>query len=241
MTHTMQFERTIQLIGEEPFRQLQAARVLLVGVGGVGGWCAEALVRTGIGHLTLIDMDTVAESNLNRQLVATRSNIGRNKVEEMRSRLLCICPEADIQAIAAKYDTDGMLDDGTARTPIDLTRFDYIVDAIDMPDCKMRLIHDATHAADTDGDFPILFSSMGAGRKTDTAPIRVTEFWKVEGCPLARALRTKMRKSGLLPGRKFLCVSSPEISGTSGTVAPVVGIFGFTLANLVIRAITGLD
>jgi len=241
MIHVMQFERTIQLLGEERFRQLQAARVLLVGVGGVGGWCAEALVRTGIRHLTLIDMDTVAESNLNRQLVATRSNIGRNKVEEMRARLLSICPEADIQAIAAKYDIDGMLDDGTTRTPIDLARFDCIIDAIDMPDCKIRLIYEATRAIAPDGRFPILFSSMGAGRKVDTTSIRVTEFWKVEGCPLARALRTRMRKSGLLPDRKFLCVSSPEISGTSGTVAPVVGVFGFTLANLVIRTITGLD
>ena len=220
----MVFERTIQLIGEAGLEKLREARVILFGVGGVGGWCAEALVRTGVRHLTLVDFDTVSESNLNRQVVATAANIGAPKVEEMKKRLLRIMPDADITAINLKYD------DETAEE-FPLTQYDYIIDAIDMVDCKMRLLYEATQ---TDA---VVLSSMGAGRKLDPQQIRVAEFWKVEGSPLARALRTRMKKSGMLPQKKFRCVYSPELSGDRGTLAPVVGVFGMTLASLVIRDI----
>lgn len=212
------------MIGEAGLEKLREARVILFGVGGVGGWCAEALVRTGVRHLTLVDFDTVSESNLNRQVVATAANIGAPKVEEMKKRLLRIMPDADITAINLKYD------DETAEE-FPLTQYDYIIDAIDMVDCKMRLLYEATK---TDA---VLVSSMGAGRKLDPQQIRVAEFWKVEGCPLARALRTRMKKSGMLPQKKFRCVYSPELSGDRGTLAPVVGVFGMTLASLVIRDI----
>jgi len=220
----MRFERTTQLIGEAGLEKLQQAHVILFGVGGVGGWCAEALVRTGIRHLTLVDFDQVSESNLNRQVVATAANIGASKVEEMKKRLLAIMPDADITAINRKYDQE------TAGS-FDLGQYDYIIDAIDTVDCKMLLLHEATKSGAT------VFSSMGAGRKLDPQQIRVAEFWKVEGCPLARALRTRMKKSGMLPQKKFRCVYSPELSGERGTLAPVVGTFGMTLASLVIRDI----
>ena len=100
------FTRTIQLIGEDGFRALQRARVLLFGVGGVGGWCAETLLRTGLGHLTLVDFDKVDTTNRNRQVVATASNIGQSKVLEMQKRLLSIAPEADVQAIDRQYNSD---------------------------------------------------------------------------------------------------------------------------------------
>lgn len=218
------FERTIQLIGQEAFDRMQQMRVILFGVGGVGGWCAETLIRTGIQHLTIVDFDTVNESNINRQVVATSSNIGQSKVAQMRERLLAINPSADIIALNQRY---------TAETSCNfqLPTFNYIIDAIDSVDDKVRLIYEATQ---TDA---ILLSSMGAGRKTDTEQIRISEFWKVEGCPLARALRTKMKKTGLMPAHKFQCVWSPELSGDSGTIAPIVGVFGMKLANLVISDI----
>ena len=220
----MLFERTIQLIGQEAFDKMQQVRVILFGVGGVGGWCAETLIRTGIQHLTIVDFDTINESNINRQVVATSSNIGQSKVAQMRERLLAINPSADIIAINQRY---------TAETAphFPLSSFNYIIDAIDSVDDKVRLIYEATQ---TDA---ILLSSMGAGRKTDTEQIRISEFWKVEGCPLARALRTKMKKTGLMPAHKFQCVWSPELSADSGTIAPIVGVFGMKLANLVISDI----
>lgn len=218
----MSFERTIEIIGADRFERMQRVRVIIFGVGGVGGWCAEALVRTGIKDLTIVDFDTIADSNINRQVVATALNIGEPKVEQMRQRLLSISPDANIQAINKRYDI------GTADE-FSLDQYDYIVDAIDSLDCKMLLIHRATQTQAT------FFSSMGAGRKFDPQQIRVNEFWKVEGCPLARALRTKMRHTGLMPQHKFLCVYSPEISSKSGTLAPVVGIFGFQLASLIIN------
>lgn len=243
-----QFVRTIQLIGEAAFARLQSARVVLLGVGGVGGWCAETLVRSGVQHLTLIDMDQVSTSNLNRQLVATTENIGRSKVVEMRARLLSIHPEADITAIHARYTAEGKLaysaasenmpvGADTCPLPFDFSAFDYVVDAIDSIDSKIRLIHEVTGTTREDGSYPKLFSSMGAGRKMDTEQIRVSEFWKVEGCPLARALRQKMKKSGCLPQRKFPCVWSPELSGETGTLAPIVGVFGMKLASLVLREV----
>lgn len=217
------YERTIQLIGEAAFGRLQQARVILFGAGGVGGWCAEALVRTGIGHLTIVDFDSVAPSNLNRQLVATQETLGKPKAEALAARLKSICPEAGITALTARYTAE------TADT-FRLETYDYVIDAIDQVEDKMHLILKAT---ETEG--VTLFSSMGAGRKTDPQQIRVAEFGKVEGCPLARALRTRMRKAAQWPTRKFRCVYSPELSGDRGTIAPVVGTFGMTLAGLVIR------
>ena len=219
------FTRTIQLIGEEGFAALQRTRVILFGVGGVGGWCAETLLRTGIGHLTLVDFDKVDTTNLNRQIVATAANIGQNKVQEMQKRLLQICPEADIQIIDRQYNSE------TADS-FDLAHYDIVIDAIDMVDCKALLLYRATQAGCK------VYSSMGAGRKTDPQKIRTTEFWKVQGCPLARALRTKMKKAGLMPASKIQCVYSEEISGNQGTLAPVVGVFGMTLASLVINELT---
>ena len=219
------FTRTIQLLGEKGFRALQDARVILFGVGGVGGWCAEALLRTGIGHLTIVDFDKVDTTNLNRQVVATHDNIGQSKVFEMQKRLLSIAPQADIQAIERQYNA------ATADT-FDLAQYDIVVDAIDMVECKALLLYRATQAGCK------VYSSMGAGRKTDPQKIRTAEFWKVQGCPLARALRTKMKKANLLPAAKIQCVYSEEISGDQGTLAPVVGVFGMTLASMVINDLT---
>ncbi len=219
------FTRTIQLLGEEGFRALQNARVILFGVGGVGGWCAEALLRTGIGHLTIVDFDKVDTTNLNRQVVATHDNIGQSKVFEMQKRLLSIAPQADIQAIERQYNA------ATADT-FDLAQYDIVVDAIDMVECKALLLYRATQAGCK------VYSSMGAGRKTNPQKIRTAEFWKVQGCPLARALRTKMKKANLLPAAKIQCVYSEEISGDQGTLAPVVGVFGMTLASMVINDLT---
>ena len=219
------FTRTIQLLGEEGFRALQNARVILFGVGGVGGWCAEALLRTGIGHLTIVDFDKVDTTNLNRQVVSTHNNIGQSKVFEMQKRLLSIAPHADIQAIEQQYNAD------TADT-FELAQYDIVVDAIDMVECKALLLYRATQAGCK------VYSSMGAGRKTDPQKIRTAEFWKVQGCPLARALRTKIKKTGLLPASKIQCVYSEEISSDQGTLAPVVGVFGMTLASMVINDLT---
>ena len=221
------FTRTTQLIGPDAFRALQEARVIVFGVGGVGGWCAESLLRTGVGHLTLVDFDVVDKTNLNRQVVATFDNVGKSKVIEMQKRLLSICPEADVQAIDCQYNAE------TAES-FDLSQYDIVVDAIDMVDCKALLLYNATHAGCR------VFSSMGAGRKRNPQRIRTAEFWKVQGCPLARALRTKIKKSGLMPSQKIQCVYSEELAGEQGTIAPVVGVFGMTLAAMVIDLITSM-
>lgn len=223
------FERTIQAIGEEAFSRLHSARVILFGVGGVGGWCAEALVRSGIQQLTIVDFDIVNPSNLNRQIVATSANIGNTKVEEMRQRLLLINPEAAITALPMRYSSE------TAEQ-IDFNEYDYVIDAIDNIGDKALLLSRAASSTAT------VFSSMGAGRKTDTSAIRVSSFKKVEGCPLARALRQRLKKSVELfnPNiSNILCVWSPELSTASGTIAPVVGVFGMTLADLVIKDLAG--
>ena len=221
------FTRTTQLIGSDAFRALQEARVIVFGVGGVGGWCAESLLRTGVGHLTLVDFDVVDKTNLNRQVVATFDNVGKSKVIEMQKRLLSICPDADVQAIDCQYNAE------TAES-FDLSQYDIVVDAIDMVDCKALLLYNATQAGCR------VYSSMGAGRKTDPQKIRTAEFWKVQGCPLARALRTKIKKSGLMPSQKIQCVYSEELAGEQGTIAPVVGVFGMTLAAMVIDLITSM-
>ena len=232
------FQRTELLLGRTVTAAMHRQRVLMVGVGGVGSWCAESLVRSGIGHLTLVDMDVVCESNVNRQLMATQSTIGQPKAEVLRKRLLDINPAADIVARCMAYD------ENTAGE-FCLDDYDYVIDAIDTLKCKALLICRACESTAT------LFSSMGAALKLDPQRIRVAEFWKVEGDPLARTLRKRFKREGTFPARKFQCVYSderlqnveaqPQAEGgqterrPNGTVAHITAIFGFTLASLVVR------
>lgn len=223
------------LLGMEAVRHIQSKRVILFGVGGVGSWCAEALVRSGICHLTLVDPDVVAPSNINRQLMATTLTVGQPKVEALRDRLLSINPEACIEARQERFAAE------TAHS-FDFDAFDYILDAIDSIDSKMLLIQLACQSK------AVFFSSMGAALKMDATRVGVAEFWKVKGCPLGAALRHRFRKAHLMPARKFLCVYSEEqlhnhpenplaSRQANGSVAHVTGTFGFTLAGLVIQHI----
>ena len=235
MTQAFPFERTEQLVGRKAMQRLLAARVIIFGVGGVGSWCAEALVRSGIGHLTMVDSDDVDPSNINRQLPATASTVGRPKVEVLRERFLDINPTAEIVARKERFTA------ATAET-FNLGAHDYIIDAIDSIDDKLELIllcsrKDSAVSGAADGTAPTLFSSMGAARKLDPQQVRVSEFWKVDGCPLAATLRKRMRRQQRFPQRKFKCVWSPERteSQTKGTLMTVTAAFGLTLASLVIR------
>jgi len=227
--------RTELLLGEDAMRALAAARVLIVGTGGVGSWCAEALVRSGVCHLTLVDSDRVAPSNVNRQLMATPTTVGELKVEALRRLLLAVNPAAEIEALPVRYaPTDGL----------DFTRFDIVVDAIDSVDCKAHLIRAALEVPGV-----TLFSSMGAACKTDVFRLRRSEFRKVEGDGLARALRQRFKKDGAWPCRAFTCVWSDEPRaenrGTpradepraNGTVMHVTAAFGLALAGLAIEAL----
>jgi tRNA A37 threonylcarbamoyladenosine dehydratase len=204
--------------------RLRRTRVIIFGVGGVGSWCAESLVRTGVGHLTMVDCDVVCDSNINRQLMATTKTIGRPKVEVMRERLLEINPEADITARQEVFSAE------TAGN-FNLDAYDYVIDAIDSLRDKALLILRACESK------ACLFSSMGAARKLDPQRVKVTEFWKVEGDPLARTLRKRFKHDGVFPTRKFQCVYSDErpSGDVGGTAAHVTAVFGLTLASRVIQ------
>ena len=226
------FNRSELLLGSENMQRLASVKVLVVGVGGVGSWCAESLIRTGIRHLTIIDADVVQTSNINRQLMATTLTVGQVKVDALRERLMQINPDADIQAIRMVYNEE------TAHE-IDLNNFDYVVDAIDSLKDKALLILNATASKAK------LFASMGAALKLDPTKIEVSEFWKVKGDPLAKALRNRFKKSGEFPKRKFKCVFSEErlpfTTEGKGSLSQITAIFGFTLAGLVINEIMKND
>ena len=221
------FDRSAALLGEPAMARLASARILVVGVGGVGGWCAEALVRTGAGHLAVMDDDVVAASNLNRQCPATVSAIGHSKAEAMRERLLSINPAADVTALRRRY----LPDDAAGE----LARFDVVVDAIDSADCKAALILNAFEAG-----VPVI-SSMGAAFRTDPTKVCISRFDKVEGDGLAKALRGRFRRLGRYPG-KFECVWSREqISascrgGAKGSLMQVTATFGMCLAAAAVKA-----
>ena len=225
------FSRTALLVGSEALQRLAASRVILFGVGGVGSWCAEALIRSGVGHLTMVDPDCVDPSNINRQLPALTTTVGRPKVEVMRERLLSINPEADIVALQQRFSAE------TAPS-FHLEEYDYVVDAIDSMADKMELILLCTQKSQCSISNFQLYSSMGAARKMDPTQVRVSEFWRVDGCPLAASLRKRMRRAQRFPGRKFLCVWSPEridSAQSKGTLMPVTASFGLMLASLVLR------
>jgi len=217
--------RTTALLGDDAMARLAAARVLVVGVGGVGGWCAEALARTGVGGLVLIDDDTVVASNLNRQCAATEDTLGCVKVEAMRRRLAAVNPDCRVAACHVRYPD----------ASITLAGFDVVVDAIDSVDCKAELILDASSAG-----VPLV-SSMGAALRLDPARVRASRFEKVAGDGLARALRQRFKRLARRPGA-FTAVWSDEVpraAETLGSVMPVVAAFGMCLAAEVLRLIVG--
>lgn len=179
------FGREEMIIGNDALRYLQDCHVKVFGIGGVGSYAAEALARAGVGHITLIDRDSVSESNINRQLCAVHSSIGSNKSDVMRDRILDINPECDVVSVPSHYD------DAHAEFFFDLP-CDYIIDAIDLVSCKLSLIQQANMRG-----IPII-SCLGTGNKFDPTRFRITDISKTEGCPLARVMRKELKKRGIL-------------------------------------------
>lgn len=225
------FNRAALLLGDDVMARLSQTRVIVFGVGGVGSWCADALIRTGVGHLTIVDPDVVVASNVNRQLPATTETIGQPKVEVMRRRLLAINPDADVVALQMRYSAE------TAEQ-FNFEDYDFVIDAIDSVADKALLILRASASKST-----TLFSSMGAARKLDPSRIQVKEFWQVKGCPLAAALRSRFKRSAQFPARKFQAVFSDEIrqnvcaGESNGSLVHITAIWGMTLASLVVRRV----
>lgn len=256
------FNRTELLVGTTIMDSIANKKVIIFGVGGVGSWCAESLIRSGIRNLTIVDSDRVCITNINRQLMATTETVGHVKVDALKERLLAINPHANIEAIQKIYCEEN-------AEEFDLNSYDYIIDAIDSLKDKASLILQACKTP------AVFFSSMGAALKMDPSQIKVAEFWKVRGCPLGAALRKKYKRAKIKPAHRFRCVYSEELlenkgrnhtCGTSacmcpkaklgpgdpslvnhewcsskaqinGTMAHITGIFGFMLAGMVMNDI----
>ena len=226
-----QFSRTANLIGEENVERLRRARVAVFGIGGVGGYVVEALARSGIGTLDLIDSDTVAESNLNRQIIALHSTLGQYKVDAAAARVHDICPDTVVNAHRCFYVPE-------TAAQFDFTQYDYVVDAIDTVTGKLELVMRAK-AAGT----PII-CSMGAGNKLDPTAFRVADIYKTSVCPLAKVMRVECRKRGI-DSLKVVYSEEPPIKPANterihGKTAPasiafVPSVVGLILAGEVIK------
>lgn len=222
------FRRAEALLGPDAMELIGQQRIIVFGVGGVGSWCAEALVRTGVRKLTIVDFDRVDVTNVNRQLMATSETVGQVKVEALKARLQSIHPDVEITALEKTFTEDTASD-------FQLDTYNYIIDAIDSLKDKALLILTACQSKGK------LFSSMGAALKLDPTKIQVAEFWKVKGDPLARALRNRFKKEQRFPKRKFKCVFSDEtiqaVGEGKGSLVHITAVFGMTLAGLVIQDI----
>ena len=219
------YTRTRILTGDEGVDRLRSASVLVMGTGGVGSYAAEAIARAGIGRITLMDGDSVQPSNLNRQLVALSSTIGKNKAEVMAERVRDIDPEAEVTAVPLFYKSGD---------EIDITAFDWIIDAIDDVDAKTELIRRAT-----EGNVNII-SAMGAAGKYGT-DFMVEDISKTQTCPLAKVMRKRLRETGIehLPVVYSKEKPAPR-TGDLGTLSYVPGSMGLALAGYVIRRISGI-
>ena len=226
------FRRAELLLGDEAMSRIAEKRVILFGVGGVGSWCAESLVRSGIRKLTIVDSDCVSVTNINRQLMATTKTVGQVKVDALKERLLTINPSAEITALQQVFNAE-------SASQFGLEDYDYIIDAIDSLKDKALLI---LLACQTKAK---LLSSMGAALKLDPTRIKTAEFWKVSGDPLARALRNRFKRDKQFPERRFQCVFSDELLENkmpidpddkgNGSIVHITAIFGMMLAGLVVQ------
>ncbi len=224
-----EFDRTIRLVGEEGQARLLRAKVALFGLGGVGSYALEALVRAGIGEMLLVDGDVVEETNLNRQIIATRATLGQPKSEVARARALSIRPDMVIDARHAFYDAQ-------TTGQFDLSRYDWVVDAIDTVSSKLLLIEQARAAGAK------VISCMGAGNKLYTE-FEIADIEKTSVCPLARRMRTELKKRGI-QGVLAVYSKEPPLRPQDGERAPasisyVPGAAGLTLAGAVIRDLLG--
>ena len=235
------FDRTALLLGKDGLERLRDSRIIVFGVGGVGSWAAECLIRTGVGNLTIVDPDMVSATNINRQLMATTATVGKPKAEVLKDRLLEINPEAEIKVRTESFTPE------SAHT-FNLQSYDYVIDAIDSLKDKAELILLTTSVG-----VPLL-SSMGAALKLDPTRIHVAEFWDVKGCPLARALRQRFKRIKTYPKAKFKCVYSDELlqnaftssetcdykAQINGSLCHITAIFGMTLAGIAVKGLTNL-
>jgi tRNA A37 threonylcarbamoyladenosine dehydratase len=228
-------QRTQLLLGDEVIRCLSQLHVLVVGVGGVGGYVVEALARAGVGRISMIDMDVVATSNRNRQLVALVDTVGQTKVSVMAQRVMAINPLCNVEVY-----TEMLCQDASERLLV--IKPDVIVDAIDSLNCKVALLLAAVHVGLT------IYSSMGAGRRLDVSKVRMMDIMDTSGCGLARQVRTRLRKAGV--GRGITCVSSTETPRdpgpleaagdgrervVNGTISYMPAIFGLMLAGTLLK------
>ena len=232
-------ERTELLLGTEKLDILNRAHILVVGVGGVGAYAAEMIVRAGVGSITIADADKVSESNINRQLVALHSTIGREKCDILAERLKNINPELNITIV------NRFIKDDETDALLDSAKFDYIVDAIDTLSPKLALIKGAL-----DRGIPLV-SSMGAGAKTDPTLMEIKDIAKTHHCPLAHMLRKRLHKIGIKRG--FWAVFSPEPiregamilceeqnkKSNVGTISYIPALFGIGCASVVVRDLIG--
>ncbi len=232
-------ERTALLLGEEKLDLLRRAHVLVVGLGGVGAYAAEMIARAGVGRMTIADADTVSVSNINRQLVALRSTVGRPKAEVLAERLRDINPELELTVL------NRFIRDEETYALLDAARYDYVVDAIDTLSPKLALI-----LAALERGLPLV-SSMGAGAKTDPTKLEIADISKTHHCPLAHMLRKRLHKAGVRRG--FQAVFSPEPAregamilceeqnkkSNVGTISYLPALFGIGCASVVIRGLIG--
>lgn len=233
------FSRTRLLLGSSAMEKLKHSRIALFGLGGVGGYTVEALARSGVGALDLVDHDTISPTNINRQLLATHSTVGMSKAEAARLRVLDINPEASVTVHPVFYGPD-------TADAFDFTQYDYIVDAVDIVTAKLALIA-AAKAAGT----PIL-SCMGTGNKLDASKFRITDISKTSVCPLARVMRKECAKRGFknvkvlfstedpLPASEASTEELPEgRRSIPGSVAFVPSVAGLLIAGEVIQDLIG--
>ncbi|MBR3774738.1 MAG: tRNA threonylcarbamoyladenosine dehydratase [Alistipes sp.] len=232
-------ERTTLLLGEEKLEQLRRAHVLVVGLGGVGAYAAEMIARAGVGRMTIADADTVSATNINRQLIALHSTIGREKSDLMAERLRDINPDIDLTVI------NRFIKDDETDALLDSARFDFVVDAIDTLSPKLALIKGAL-----DRGIPLV-SSMGAGAKTDPTKMEICDISRTHHCPLAHMLRKRLHKIGICKG--FHAVFSPEPvregamilceeqnkKSNTGTISYIPALFGIGCASVVVRSLIG--
>ena len=232
-------ERTELLLGPEKLKMLRRANVLVVGVGGVGAYAAEMIVRSGVGRMTIADADKVSESNINRQLVALHSTVGREKCDILRDRLLDINPELQLTVV------NRFIKDDETDALLDSDKFDYVVDAIDTLSPKLALIKGSL-----DRGIPVV-SSMGAGAKTDPTLMEIRDIAKTHHCPLAHMLRKRLHKIGIRRGFKAVFSPEPVREGAMilceeqnkksnvGTISYIPALFGIGCASVVIRGLVG--